>query len=41
MIHDFELEIAEKQHALIEYREIIKELETELCMVIKSTHADE
>ena len=41
MIHDFETEILEKQHALIEYREIVKELETELCMVIKSSHAEE
>jgi len=41
MIHDFELEISEKQHALVEYREIVKDLETELCMVIKATPADE
>jgi hypothetical protein len=41
MIQDFELEIAEKQHALMEYREIVKELETELSMVIKSTPADQ
>jgi hypothetical protein len=41
MIQDFELEIAEKQHALAEYREIVKDLESELCMVIKSSRADE
>jgi hypothetical protein len=41
MIHDFETEIAEKEHALIEYREIVKELESELCMVIKATRAEE
>jgi hypothetical protein len=41
MIQEFELEIAEKQHALIEYREIVKELESELCMVIKSTRGGE
>ena len=41
MIQEFESEIAEKQHALIEYREIVKELESELCMVIKSTRAEE
>jgi hypothetical protein len=41
MIQEFESEIAEKQHALIEYREIVKELESELCMVIKSTRAAE
>jgi hypothetical protein len=40
MIQDFELEIAEKQHALDEYREIVKDLESELCMVIKSTATD-
>lgn len=40
MIHDFEDEIAEKQHALIEYREIVLELEQELSMVIKSTRSD-
>ena len=27
MIQDFEFEIAEKQHALIEYRDIVSELE--------------
>jgi hypothetical protein len=37
MIHEFELEIAEKQHALTEYQEIVKELESELCMVIKTS----
>jgi hypothetical protein len=26
MIHDFETEISEKQHALIEYRDIVQEL---------------
>ncbi len=40
MIHDFEDEIAEKQHALIEYHEIVKELEQELSMVIKSVKSD-
>jgi hypothetical protein len=39
MIQDFELEIAEKQHALSEYREIVKELELELSMVIQSAGA--
>lgn len=37
MIHEFELEIAEKQHALTEYQEIVKELESELCMVIQTS----
>jgi hypothetical protein len=37
MIHDFEEEITEKQHALVEYREIVKELEEELYMLIRST----
>jgi hypothetical protein len=41
MIQEFESEIVEKQHAIIEYREIVKELESELCMVIKSTRAEE
>jgi hypothetical protein len=41
IIHDFELEIAEKQHALIEYREIVKELELELSIVIKPNRADQ
>ena len=34
MINDFEIEISEKQHALIEYRDIVIELERELSMVI-------
>ena len=41
MIQEFELEITEKQHALLEYQEIVKELESELCMVIKATHAED
>lgn len=41
MIQEFESEIAEKQHALIEYREIVKELESELCMVIKATRTQQ
>lgn len=41
MIQDFEIEIAEKQHALVEYREIVKELEKELSMVIKSANSDQ
>lgn len=41
MIQEFELEITEKQHALVEYREIVQELESELCMVIKSNRAEE
>jgi hypothetical protein len=41
MMHEFELEIAEKQHALAEYQEIVKELESELCMVIKATHTND
>jgi hypothetical protein len=40
MIHDFELEIADKQHALAEYREIVKELELEISILIKSTRAE-
>jgi len=40
MIQEFECEIAEKQHALVEYRDIVKELEEELSMVIKSTRAE-
>ena len=36
MIQDFEAEIKEKQHALIEYSDIVKELEKELLMAIKS-----
>ena len=41
MIDDFEVEITEKQHAIIEYREIIKELEKELLMVIQSSKTGE
>jgi hypothetical protein len=41
MIADFEVEITEKQHAVIEYREIIKDLEKELSMVIKSANTGE
>ena len=37
MIHDFEVEISEKQHALVEYRDIVRELETELSQVIENT----
>jgi hypothetical protein len=40
MIQDFETEISDKQTALVEYREIVKELEKELSMVIKSTETD-
>jgi hypothetical protein len=40
MIHDFEVEIAEKQHALVEYRDIVKELEMELSMVIESAETN-
>jgi hypothetical protein len=40
MIQEFECEIAEKQHALVEYRDIVKELEEELSMVIKSTRTE-
>lgn len=36
MIHDFEVEISEKQHALAEYRDIVQELEKELSMVIET-----
>jgi hypothetical protein len=36
MIHDFEVEISEKQHALTEYRDIVHELEKELSMVIET-----
>jgi hypothetical protein len=39
MIHDYEIEIVEKQHALTEYREIVKELEKELSTVIKGEEA--
>jgi hypothetical protein len=41
MITDFEVEITEKQHAVIEYREIIKDLEKELSMVIQSAKTGE
>ncbi len=41
MIQEFELEIAEKQHALVEYRAIVKDLESELCMFIKSSRTEE
>jgi hypothetical protein len=40
MIHDFEIEIEEKQHTLAEYREIVKDLENELCTVIKNNESD-
>ena len=40
MIQDFECEIAEKQHALIEYRDIVNELEIEISMVIKSAKTE-
>jgi hypothetical protein len=40
MIQDFETEIVEKQHALAEYRDIVKDLESELCAVIKNTEVD-
>ncbi len=40
MIQDFECEISEKQHALVEYREIVRDLEKELSMVIKSADTD-
>jgi hypothetical protein len=40
MIQDFEVEIAEKQHALAEYRDIVIDLEKELSMVIKNTEVD-
>jgi hypothetical protein len=36
MIRDFEVEISEKQNALVEYRDIVIELEKELCMVIQT-----
>jgi hypothetical protein len=41
MIREFESEIAEKQHALVEYREIIEELESELCMIIQFIRTEE
>ncbi len=37
MMQDFEEEIAEKQKALAEYRDIVKDLEKELLTVINST----
>jgi len=37
MIHDYEIEICEKQRALAEYQDIVKELEMELSMVIEKT----
>ncbi len=40
MIHDFEIEISEKQHALVEYRDIVKELEMELSLVIENAETD-
>ena len=40
MMQDFEVEIAEKQKALAEYNEIVKDLEKELLMVIKNTEID-
>jgi hypothetical protein len=40
MIQDFEFEISEKQHALVEYRDIVQELEKELSMVIKNADSD-
>jgi hypothetical protein len=39
MIHDFELEISEKQHALVEYRDIVRELEMELSLVIENAES--
>jgi len=41
MIHEFEAEITEKQRALVEYRDIVQELETELSMVIKNAKKPE
>jgi hypothetical protein len=40
MMQDFEEEIVEKQKALTEYRDIVKDLEKELMMVIKSSEID-
>jgi hypothetical protein len=40
MMQDFEVEIAEKQKALAEYGDIVKDLEKELQMVIKNTEID-
>ena len=41
MISDFEIEISEKQHALIEYRDIVGELEKELSLVIRANERPE
>ena len=40
MMQDFEVEIAEKQKALAEYSDIVKDLEKELQMVIKNSEID-
>jgi hypothetical protein len=40
MIQDFENEISEKQKALTEYREIVRDLEKELLMVINNMEID-
>ena len=40
MMQDFEEEIAEKQKALAEYLDIVKDLEKELLMLIKNTEID-
>jgi hypothetical protein len=40
MIHDFECEISEKQHALVEYKDIVQELEKELSMVIRNADSE-
>ena len=40
MMQDFEVEILEKQRALAEYSEIVKDLEKELLMVIKNMEVD-
>jgi len=40
MIHDFETEITEKRLALVEYGEIVKELEKELLMVIENADSE-
>jgi hypothetical protein len=39
MIQDFEIEISEKKIALVEYREIVKDLEKELADTIHHTKA--
>jgi hypothetical protein len=36
LIRDFEIEIFEKQHGLNDYKDIVFELEKELCMVIQN-----